>query len=181
MTIKHSWNLTKQVIAHKINRITRMTKRKSKATGKDFKRPLASGLTLIELAIVILVLGIIMAIVYTGINPGSVIDKARVLRVKSVAQQLRVQMQLYESKYPRIPLQSDLTILTQDQDGWVGMREDDVLDPWNKPYFICADEKGKRQICTYGEDGQAGGENENQDFYLTNEKSWPQWLTEKVN
>ena len=103
------------------------------------------------------------------------------MRVKSLAQQLQIQLQLYEANFPKIPVPSELSILATEQPGWNPMREEDTLDPWKRPYFMCEDQKNKRQICSYGEDGQAGGTEKNQDFYLSDEKSWPAWLKDSVN
>jgi hypothetical protein len=41
---------------------------------------------------------------------------------------------------------------------------------------MCSDTSGRLHICSYGKDGQVGGEGENQDFYIDDKSSWPDWL-----
>ncbi len=134
------------------------------------------GLTLIELAIVILVLGIIMAIIYGAIDPGEVTDDARRLQVKNNSHVLQIQLQRYELENPPLEEGSDLTTLLNRSAGWAGLKEEQVVDPWKNPYFICLDPDGNRHICSYGSDGELGGQNQAQDFYLTDQSSWPAWL-----
>ena len=130
------------------------------------------GLTLVELAIVLLVLGIIMGMVYGSLD-FSAVDKAKVLGVKNNARKLQAYLQMYETENGRLEELTPLTAIV----GKSPVDEEGVEDPWNNPYFICSDEQGQRQICSYGADGEQGGDGENQDFYLTDKNSWPAWLS----
>lgn len=139
------------------------------------------GLTLVELAIVILVLGVIMGIVYSSLDFG-ITDDARKLQVQSSSKQLQIHWERYEFDYPPLEEGQPLTILSEsspEHEGWRPIDSDLVMDPWKKPYFICSDDTGKRQICSYGSDGQPGGEGTAADFYLTDKSSWPAWLSGK--
>ena len=60
------------------------------------------------------------------------------------------------------------------------MDESLVEDPWGEEYFICLDDFSQKQICSYGADKAPGGQGENQDFFLTDQSSWPTWLSGKA-
>ena len=137
------------------------------------------GLTLIELAVVMLVLGIIMAVVYGSLDVGGTTRSAKKLQVKSAATTLDANMSRYELENGNLSDGTSLDILTQNTASWRGLKKDQVLDPWKKPYFICTDNAGSRQICSYGSDGVQGGRGEGADFYLTDESSWPDWLKKR--
>jgi len=141
------------------------------------RRSRRRGLTLVELAIVILVLGIIMGIVYSAIDFG-ITDDAKKLAVKSAATQLPVYMEKYESENGALQEGDSLQILAENnqETGWRAIKKDLIMDPWNRPYFLCADQNGNRQICSLGEDGREGGDNKNADYRLTDEATWPAWL-----
>ncbi len=138
------------------------------------------GLTLVELAIVILVLGIIMTILIANLD-FSVVDQAKKLAVEHNAKTLEVTLMRYEMNNAALTDGTRLGVLAKknpNNPGWRPIDEKTVLDPWNEEYFICLDDFGQKQICTYGADRAPGGEGENQDFYLTDKSSWPDWLTQ---
>ena len=132
-----------------------------------------SGLTLVELAIVILVIGIIMTIVVVNLDFG-VIDKAKIQQVKTQRNTFTSKMKIH-SMEGNAPIQENdpITVLE-------GVDEDAGKDPFGRLYFFCLSSSGKMHICSYGKDGEQGGEGENQDFYLTGSiKNWPDWLQGK--
>ena len=148
---------------------------RTRQTGLIWRR----GLTLIELAVVMLVLGIIMAVVYGSLDVSGTTKSAKKLQIKSTATTLEAKLSFYESENGNLSDGSKLSVLTQSTATWKGLKEDQVLDPWKKLYFICTDNAGNRQICSYGSDGVPGGKGESTDFYLTDESSWPGWLKGK--
>ncbi len=142
---------------------------------------LRKGLTLVELSIVILVLGILMVVLFANLDLG-ITDKAKKLQVTNASKQLKIWLDQYEYENERLEEGAALTILSQknpNNPGWKPIDEQSVLDPWKNPYFICSDEAGERQICSLGADGQNGGDGVNADFFLTNSESWPAWLSGK--
>ena len=156
-------------------RAARLRRTKSRRTSR-----LRRGLTLVELAIVILVLGVIMAIVFSNLDL-TALDKAKVLAVKSSSKVLPLRMQQFEMDNPSLQDGQSLTVLAKKTASNPNpVDEDSILDPWRNPYFICLDDLGDKQICSYGADAEFGGENENADFYLTDKSSWPTWLSGKV-
>ncbi len=137
------------------------------------------GFTLIELAVVVLVLGIIMSVVLYNIDFG-VKDDAIRLKVNTNSKLLQSKWEMYEFDHAPVEEGNDLMILARkdpENPTWRPVDEDLVLDPWKRPYFICRDDVGERQICSYGQDGEPGGEGKAADFYLTSKNSWPSWLS----
>ncbi len=142
---------------------------------KKIKR---NGLTLFELALVLLVLGIIIGIVYANLDIG-VVDKAKVLKVKQIqSKQVPILLQQFEDIVGSLNEGDSLELLTKKQENanWDPVDEELLKDPWNRFYFICSDPSGQQHICSYGKDGNPGGEGENSDFYLDDKASWPSWL-----
>lgn len=142
---------------------------------------LRRGLTLVELAIVILVLGVIMTIVIANLDLG-IIDDAKKLQVKNAAKTLEFTMRRYEMDSAALTDGTRLGVLAQknpNNPGWRPVDESLVMDPWGEEYFICLDDLSQKQICTYGADRQPGGAGEAQDFFLTDKTSWPSWLSGK--
>lgn len=142
---------------------------------------LRRGLTLVELSIVILVLGILMVVLFANLDIG-VADKAQRLQVISASKQLKIWWNQYEYEYNQLEEGTAMSVLSEkssEAPGWRPVDEQLTMDPWKRPYFICLDENGDRQICSLGADGEAGGEGNNQDFYLTEKSSWPAWLSQK--
>lgn len=142
---------------------------------------LRQGLTLVELAIVILVLGVIMTIVIANLDLG-IIDDAKKLQVKNAAKTLEFTMRRYEMDNAALSDGTRLGVLAQknvNNPSWRPADESLVTDPWGEEYFICLDDLSQKQICTYGADRQPGGAGDGQDFFLTDKTSWPPWLSGK--
>ncbi|MCB1167546.1 MAG: type II secretion system protein GspG [Leptospiraceae bacterium] len=149
-----------------------------KIRGLRIRSRLRKGLTLVELAIVLLVLGVIIGIVYANIDFG-VVDDAKRVMFPAQAKTLESVWQRYEMSGAQIPEGSSLEVLAQkdpNNPSWRPVQPESVKDFWGRPYFICSNPQGYREICTLGADGQPGGEGENADFYVTDQSSWPAWL-----
>lgn len=54
--------------------------------------------------------------------------------------------------------------------------KDKIADPWGRAFFICSDVTGKRDICSYGQDGKKGGYGMDRDFTLGEKGGWPSEL-----
>ena len=137
------------------------------------------GITLVELAIVLLVLGVIMGIVYASIDFG-VVDSAKAKMLPSAALQVEAKlMQFDQSVGIQLSEGQSLEILGErqvDAPSYLPAKPELIQDLWGRPYFICYNEYSERHVCTYGQDGQPGGEGQNADFMLTDRSTWPQWL-----
>jgi general secretion pathway protein G len=150
---------------------------------KRFLRRARRGLTLVELAIVLLVLGVILGIVaYSLRDAADVISTTKVMKVTKVqAIQLPLEMDKFREAGGEINPGDELTVLTQQIPGssFKPLPEDMVVDPWNRPYFICQGEDGSDRICSRGEDNQDGGEGKDADFQLEDRNTWPDWLKKR--
>ncbi len=140
-----------------------------------YTKLLKKGLTLVELAIVILVLGIIMGILYNTIDFG-ITDDAKKLAISGASKIIPAKIVQYETEVGPLDDRADLTVLTRTTGSWRGVDEDMVKDPWGQPYFIQIDEQQQKQVCSNGADRTPGGEDKNADFCITNKASWPKWL-----
>lgn len=141
---------------------------------------LRRGLTLVELSIVILVLGVLMVVVY-GSLPRTPEREVWRLQIQQQARSLPLQLRAYEERHGRLAAGDSLAAIVDsgptDLDSRVGAGENGALDPWRRPYFICLDENDRRHICTYGADGLPGGAGTDADIYLTaRATTWPVWL-----
>lgn len=142
------------------------------------------GMTLIELSIVIVVLGIIIGLVTYGLRTAGAgaQDGANKLKIQSQETMLKMQWQNYENEFGSLSTGDDLRRLTKkdpDHPNWVPVAEKDIMDPWNVPYFICQDEEQQSQLCSKGADKKEGGTGKDADFMLTRSDLWPSWLTGK--
>ena len=139
------------------------------------------GLTLVELAIVLLVLGIIMAIVFSSLDL-TVTDKAVRLQIKAASNMVPIKVNEYESTVGQLEDRASLAILAQksaENPAWTPVKQDLILDSWKNPYQIRVNEAGEKQIWSLGADKQEGGEAKNADFCITDETTWPAWLSGK--
>ncbi|MBI3395196.1 MAG: type II secretion system protein GspG [Spirochaetia bacterium] len=138
------------------------------------KKSSRRGLTLVELAIVIAILGVIIGIVYAGLGNAAkeAMSGGKQLAVSKASKTLQFAWDRYEQDNGPLDDGATLEALVEKKKA----AKEDVFDPWKKPYFICRDDKGERQICSLGKDGVKGGGGEDQDFFLTDESSWPEWL-----
>jgi general secretion pathway protein G len=142
------------------------------------------GLTLVELAIVVLVLGVIMGIVFYNLRGTAtdVMTSAKKLQVAQFqANQLPRKLDEFRDAGGDVNPGQDLTILLQEipESSYKPAKEELIMDPWGRPYFICQGEDGTDRICSLGRDGREGGEGENADFQLDDERTWPDWLKKK--
>lgn len=142
------------------------------------------GMTLIELSIVIVVLGIIIGLVTYGLRTAGAgaQDSANKLKVNQQATTIRLELNKYQDEYGSMQDGETLIKLTKrdsEHPNWTPLSEKDVLDPWNEPYFLCRDDAGEQQICSRGADKKEGGQGKDADFMLTREDSYPQWLSGK--
>ena len=128
-----------------------------------------SGFTLVELLVVLVILGLIMAfavpqvIKYVG---GAKSDSAKIQ-----VQRLGSVLDLYRLEVGHYPTQEEgLRALVEKPAGaenWNGpyLKKDDALtDPWGRPYvYEIPGQHGEYDLYSLGADGQEGGEGEDRD------------------
>ena len=125
--------------------------------GRNGRRSLARGMTLIEIMVVITILGLIAAAVAIAVVPR--LEEARhdraVLDIKNIEGALK----LYYAKkgvYPDTTAGLKALVDTQ-------ILETMPKDPWNRDYVYMY-EAGKPVIISYGRDGVPGGEGPDADI-----------------
>jgi len=122
------------------------------------KRRARAGFTLIELMVVIVILGMLVALV--GPKLLGQADKAKVGTAKTQIANLSMALKLYKLEFGSYPTSSEgLGQLIEN--GKENFLEQDVVpqDPWNNPYIYVAPGSNGHdfEIVSYGEDGSPGG------------------------
>ncbi len=126
-----------------------------------------AGVTLIEMMVVIVIIGLITAIVALNVLPAQ--NTARVEKAKADIQVLEQAIELYRLQNGRLPTTSEgLQILLASSGeggtptaGYIRRLPD---DPWGRDYiYISPGEKGEYDLVSLGADAQEGGEGVNAD------------------
>ena len=129
----------------------------------------ASGFTLLELLVVVVIIGLLAGFVaprYFGqVGKSEVsVAKAQLDALEKALDQYRLDIGRYPDN--ELGLKALVTKPTSEPK-WAGpyLRKDVPLDPWGKPYvYKIPGEKGEFDLLTYGKDGQPGGAGENADI-----------------
>ena len=134
---------------------------------KDIQSPRRSrGFTLLEIVIVLIILGTIMAFVAPKIFEQ--MGKAKSGEAKIRIQQLAGQIEIYKLEVGKLP--ESLQALVKQPGGldkWAGpyAKETDLKDAWGNDYTYAVPGQGKPfDIISLGADGKPGGEGENRDM-----------------
>ena len=130
------------------------------------RRAAQSGFSLIEIILVVVLIGGIVAFAASRILGGG--DRARYNLAKSQVQTLAEKVQQYEMDTGRLPgSMQDLVKAPGDASGWLGpyAKEAELKDPWNHAYvYTMPGESGPFDLISLGKDGQAGGDSVNADI-----------------
>ncbi|TGM33096.1 prepilin-type N-terminal cleavage/methylation domain-containing protein [Leptospira levettii] len=146
---------------------------------KGNNKKIREGLTLIEITVVMLILGSLMAILYSSIgNRG---EGEKKLKFKNDSAVLKTALESYLDKYDRYPSEEQglQALIEKPDDDKIGddyepvIREKAVLkDPWKTPYVLKF-EGAVPQILTLGEDKKEGGDGKNKDFNILSPDDYP--------
>ena len=123
-----------------------------------------AGFSLIEIIIVVVLIGGIVAFAANKIFGGQ--DRAKVNLAKAQVQTLAEKVQQYEMDTGSLPGSLD-ELVKSSASGWLGpyAKEAELKDPWNHPYAYAMPSEGKPfDVVSYGADGQAGGDSVNADI-----------------
>lgn len=125
-----------------------------------------AGFSLIEIILVVVLIGGIVAFAATRILGGG--DRAKVNLAKAQVQTLAEKVQQFEQDTGSLPGSlDDLVKAPGGASGWLGpyAKDGELKDPWNHPYVYTMPGEGKPfDIVSLGADGQAGGDSVNADI-----------------
>ena len=132
-----------------------------------------SGLTLLELLVVITILGLLAAVI--GTVAIDRLGKARSDTTRLQIDQISAGLDLYRLDVGRYPTEEEgLIALVEDPgdaNGWSGpylQKRQTIVDPWGRPFFyVNPGRNGEVDIYSLGADNAEGGDGENEDV-----KSW---------
>jgi general secretion pathway protein G len=128
------------------------------------------GFTLIELMVVVVILGILVALIAPNVL--SRVDDAKATAAKSDVSNIMQALKLYKLDNGRYPQQEQgLNALSarptvgQIPGNWRSYLEKLPQDPWGKPYqYLSPGLRGEVDVFSLGADGQPGGEGNNADI-----------------
>jgi general secretion pathway protein G len=120
-------------------------------------RPAQGGFSLIEIILVLVLIGGIVAFAATRILGQG--DRAKVSLAKSQVQTLGEKVHQYEADTGALPGNLD-QLVQSDATGWLGpyAKATELKDPWNTPYaYKMPGEDKPFDLLSYGKDGKPGG------------------------
>jgi general secretion pathway protein G len=130
-------------------------------------RASARGMTLIEILVVLVILGLIATAVAVNVVGAS--EKARVDRAKTDVQRIASDgieaFKVMRGRYPTT--EEGLGLLIQERFLKANSSDGRLLDPWNREYVYLYPGQAHPDafdVKSYGADGQPGGEGENADI-----------------
>lgn len=134
------------------------------------RRPVhASGFTLIEVLVVVVILGILAAVVVPRVMDRP--DEARIVRAQQDVQALVTALNLYRLDNFAYPATQDgLQALVKAPPGAANWRQGGYLpslpkDPWGRDYhYLNPGQRGEIDVWSYGADGRPGGDGANADI-----------------
>lgn len=139
---------------------------------KQVSRSLQSGLTLIEVMVVVMILGILAALIVPNIVGRD--DQARANVVRSDLHAISSALEMYKLdnfSYPTTEQGLEaLAVNPGNAPNWNsnGYLKKVPKDPWGKPYiYISPADTGPYDILSLGSDGQEGGEGVAADLSLS--------------
>ena len=129
-------------------------------TRSPARRALQRGMSLIEIIIVIVLIGIVLTFVGSRILGGA--DRAKANLAKSQVMTLAQKIDQYKSDVGSYPTAlTDLAAQPQGGTGWLGpyAKESELKDPWGNPivYKAPGDEGRAFDVVILGKDGKPGG------------------------
>ena len=124
------------------------------------------GFSLIEIIVVVVLIGGIVAFAASRILGGG--DRAKVRLAESQVQTIAEKVQQYQMDTGELPpnLQA-LVAQSGNAPGWLGpyAKDAELLDPWKKPLqYQVPGESGAFDVLSLGADGQPGGESVDADI-----------------
>jgi len=136
----------------------------------------ASGFTLIEIMVVVVIIGLLAGLVVPKVMRHA--GTAKTAKVAADIGALQSALRLYKLEYSHYPTTEEgLNALLARPEGELGGYLDVVPnDPWGKPYhYLHPGRHAEIDIWSWGADGQPGGDGENADI-----QSWQSTMRDPV-
>lgn len=123
-----------------------------------------AGVTLVEMMVVIVIIGLVTAIVVINVLPSQ--DTARIEKARADLRVIEQALELYRldnSRYPAMEAGLDALVSVAESGAGGAAREPYIRrlpnDPWGRPYeYVIPGERGPYDLYTLGADAQEGGE-----------------------
>ena len=125
---------------------------------RSVARRVQAGMTLIEIMIVIVLIGGVLAVIGSNVIGNK--DKANHKLAKIQIEKVAATIEQYNSDVGEYPRTLDDLITDPQINGWLGPygNAKDLKDPFNKPLqYAVPGENGDFDLISYGKDGQPGG------------------------
>ena len=132
---------------------------------RSITRRAQAGMTLIEIMIVIVLIGGVLAVIGSNVIGNK--DKANHKLAKIQIEKVAATIEQYNSDVGEYPRTLDDLITDPQTNGWLGPygNAKDLKDPFNKPLqYTVPGENGDFDLISYGKDGQPGGSSVNADI-----------------
>ncbi|HYM13031.1 MAG TPA: type II secretion system major pseudopilin GspG [Bryobacterales bacterium] len=126
---------------------------------KRINRRGATGITLIEMLVVITIIALFTAVAYQRLSPS--VDKGRITAARTQIEAFEGALQTYHIDNGRFPTNDEGLQAIRSY-----LNKDVPNDPWGHPYVYKypGDHGPEPDIICYGADGQAGGDGVNGDI-----------------
>jgi general secretion pathway protein G len=124
-----------------------------------------SGLSLIEMMIVIVLIGSILALITTRVMGGQ--DRANVRLTETQLTTLAGKIDQFRMDVGRLPESLEQLVTSPGESSWLGpyAKAEELRDPWGNPIeYRRPGQSGPFELVSLGADGQSGGESVNQDI-----------------
>lgn len=122
-----------------------------------------AGVTLVEMMVVIVIIGLVTAIVVINVLPSQ--DTARIEKARADIRVIEQALELYRLDFSRYPtVEQGLQALLEPPQEEGGVAREAYIrrlpgDPWGRPYeYVSPGEHGPFDLYTLGADAQEGGE-----------------------
>lgn len=137
--------------------------RVTRSTRRSIRRSVRRGFTLLEIIVVVTIIGLLAAVVAPKLlgNIGKAKTKIAEREVNQIAQE--IQIWLADQGMSRLSDDFDLSILAEGDART--LNPEDLIDPWERSYIVIipGEKNPDFDVISYGADGEAGGEGEDQD------------------
>ncbi len=135
---------------------------------KRFLLSNASGFTLVELLVVMVIIGLLATLVAPGLFKqfGKGQHEAAKAQVASIEQGLD-KFRLDTGRYPTTQEGLNSLVTNPGIEKWDGpyIKSSLLVDPWKRPYqYQSPGQRGEYDLFSYGRDGQPGGEGQDADI-----------------